>query len=585
MNILDLDREVFSLINSGISHPLIDSMMVFLTSRGYLLLIPFIAAILWSGYRGKMKGDGEPMRAALWAMAVAFLSFLLADWFGGEIKGLVRRVRPCNVIDGVRSLVGCSSSFSMPSNHAANYFAAGAALFFLLKGQVSGAWRVYPLILAGLVGLSRVYVGVHYPSDVLAGAVMGVIISFIMARALGVARARYRENPSVVALSVGVVAISIFRIYYILHGPLDLSADEAHYWEWSRRPDLSYYSKGPMIAWLIMLGTAIFGDTVFGVRILAVLLAALSSLFLFLLVRAVYPGREGERAAAFAALLLQALPLFAPFGVIFSIDAPFIFFWVLSLYLFWRAVSEGAGRDWLLLGLAVGMGLLTKYTMAFFLLCGLLFLIAARRDLLRTAMPWLSGLVSLVCFSPVIIWNLRNDWVTVKHTAGQAHVADGLTISLMSFLEFLGSQAGAVTPVIFVMIFIALFRLLKKERGERSLFLFCFSVPVIAFFLLKSIQGKVQANWAMTGYITGIIAFCHLYLSGFGRMRPGLKGLTIFGIVSALILTALSFYPALVNLPARMDLTAKLRGWKELGREVSSLAGEVSQPGELLIFS
>ncbi|NTU41818.1 MAG: phosphatase PAP2 family protein, partial [Nitrospirales bacterium] len=517
-------------------------------------------------------------------ISLAVISFLLADWFGNEIKGLAQRVRPCNALEGVRTLAGCSKSYSMPSNHAANSFAYATALFFFFRASVPLGWRIYPLVLAAFVGLSRVYVGVHYPTDVLAGALLGTVISPAVIGSFRFFRKRYQRNPYTTSLFVGIAVLSLFRIYYILQGPLDLSFDEAHYWEWSRRPDLSYYSKGPMIAWLILAGTTLFGDTVFGIRILAVLLSVLSSLLIFDLCRMIYPGREGERTGVTSALLLQLIPLFAPFGSIFTIDSPFIFFWALSLWLFWRAVSAGKGRDWILLGISMGLGLLTKYTMAFFVVSAIGFLAIWRREVLKGWMPWGSGLISLVVFSPVVIWNIRNGWVTMKHTAGQAHLADGLVLSPMSFIEFLGSQVGVITPIVFVMMVVAFVRLMREEGDLRSRFLLSFSVPVVGFFLFKSIQGKVQVNWALTGYITAIVAFSHVYLSRLGNLKPMVKRVTIAGVLLAVLVTALAHYPFLV-LPRKMDPTARLRGWKALGAEVTEVCRTVSAGGPVLIFS
>src|SRR5208283_5074762 len=220
-----------------------------------------------------------------------------------------------------RLLVGCTSSGSMPSNHAVNSFAYAITLFYLTRNYIGIAGRLYPLALASLVALSRVYVGVHYPADVLAGALLGTTVSLLLIVLYKFALRRYKTSPEVTLLFAGLTAISVFRIYYILHGPLDLSPDEAHYWEWSRRLDLSYYSKGPMIAYLIFVGTHLFGNSVFGIRVLAIVFSALSSLYIFKLVKIMYenasleqnmmtPQRSAWRgSAAFqAAFAFQAVP-------------------------------------------------------------------------------------------------------------------------------------------------------------------------------------------------------------------------------------------------------------------------------------
>jgi 4-amino-4-deoxy-L-arabinose transferase-like glycosyltransferase len=118
-------------------------------------------------------------------------------------------------------------------------------------------------------------------------------------------RERLKVKPYPIALLIFLLAVSLFRIYYIQYGPLDLSPDEAHYWEWSRRLDLSYYSKGPMIAYLIHLGTLLFGNTVLGVRFMAVIFSVSSSVFLYLLGKTLYEERVGISSA----ILLQAFCL------------------------------------------------------------------------------------------------------------------------------------------------------------------------------------------------------------------------------------------------------------------------------------
>ncbi len=593
MDINTLDSNLYHLINQGTANGIFDLLMPFLSAKGYTLIIPFAAYMLWLAYRKKIEGDAETWNLALWTVAVSVLACFLADWMANELKHVVGRIRPCHVEEGVRLLGTCTKSASMPSGHATNSFAYAFPLFFMTRGYMRLRWRIYPLVLAGLVAYSRPYTGVHYPGDIVAGALLGVSVAALVMYLFGYARTRYKSRPHTTLLYGSLLALSVFRIFYILHGPLDLGPDEAHYWEWSRHLDLSYYSKGPMIAYLIALGTALFGDNVFGVRFLAMVLSVLSSLLLYKLVFELY---RDEAAALGSALLYQIIPLFTAFSVIFSIDSPFLFFWILSLFLFHRAIAEPAPGSpsagmgiWILLGASLGFGLLTKYTMAFFHLGMLIFLVMSdRRHLLRTIKPYSAVLVSLIVFSPVIIWNARHDWVTVRHTAGQAHLAEGLNVSIRSFGEFLGSQAGIVTPVIFILIFFALHELYHSEKGYRSIFLTAFSIPVIAFFCIKSIQGKVQVNWAMTGYITGITAVAWYYFGrGYHAAAGARKGKTLLwaGIVIALLVTIISHYPSIIKLPPKLDPTARLRGWHQLKDEIGPIYKALSAQGPVLIFS
>ncbi|MDP3259698.1 MAG: glycosyltransferase family 39 protein, partial [Thermodesulfovibrionales bacterium] len=324
-------------------------------------------------------------------------------------------------------------------------------------------------------------------------------------------------------------------------------------------------------------------------------------------------------------------PLYSAYGVLFTIDSPFIFFGVLSLYLFWRAVerqdriqdtgyhppqsplSKGGikGGLWLLLGISIGFGLLTKYTMAFFYICALFFLLASKqhRRILLTKQPYISLALSLIIFSPVIIWNAAHDWVTLKHTAGQAHISGQWSVIsdqwLKNFSEFLGSQIGIITPVLFFMIFYAIFRLQKSYRDSQPSFLFWFSIPIIVFFLLKSFQGKVQANWALPAYAAGFIAFSAVFISRWESIKKWTRWTVIAGVFISLIITAtahypalplklipiaIAHYPAILRLlpkidPTKLDPTARARGWKELGIEVSRVSDELSKKGHFFIIS
>ena len=591
MSLSEVDTLIFFFINRNLQNRLLDVAMPFITGNAFILILPFL---LWFFYKDWKK--------ACLVTVLGFASLSLSDWVSNILKHILERPRPCNILEDVHLLVGCTNSYSMPSNHAVNYFAFVTPFLILFKNRI----RYALFLIAFLVAFSRIYIGVHYPSDSLVGGVLGIGLALSLIGFYYKVDERYKEKPYSTVLFVFLIVLSLFRIYYIQNGPLDLSPDEAHYWEWSRRLDLSYYSKGPMIAYLIHIGTMVFGDNVFGIRIMAVIFSALSSIIMYLLGKNIYD----EQVGLFSAILIQIIPLFATFGIIFTIDSPLIFFWILSLFLFWKAISSqqsavktksqesgirssppptppprgGRAREgvyWILLGLLVGLGLLTKYTMAFFYICAFFFLLSQERSRLFTKGPYIALIISLLVFSPVILWNAEHNWVTLRHTAGQAHIAEGIKINMRSFLEFLGSQLGVITPLLFILMIVSLWNKRKQKGG--NLF-FWFSIPVIAFFLLKSLQGKVQANWALPGYITGILSVStfseKFYFRGRGKMI-----LIATAVLLSVVVTAFAYYPSVLNLSVKKDPTSRLRGWKEIGAEVTKIYEEISKERPIFIFS
>src|SRR5512135_3313612 len=289
MGLPEIDTSLFFLVNKNLRSGLLDVVMPFVTNNSKII---FLHLLFWIVLRERSKA---------WSYAVmSILAVAFADAGGGILKNLITRTRPCNALDGVNLLVGCTKSFSMPSNHASNAFAFALVFWYLRKDVVTSFF----VCVAAVIGLSRVYVGVHYPFDVIAGAALGAACAYAAITLFRRASDVYRRRDYGQALFLMVIAFSLFRIYYILSSPFDLSPDEAHYWEWARRPDWSYYSKGPMIAYLIYAGTALFGNTVFGVRVFAVVLSALGSLLLYKLGRDLYD----EKTGLLAALLVQVVP-------------------------------------------------------------------------------------------------------------------------------------------------------------------------------------------------------------------------------------------------------------------------------------
>jgi len=387
-----------------------------------------------------------------------------------------------------------------------------------------------------------------------------------------------------------ILALTLLHLWMIGSGRWPLSGDEAHYWEWSRRLDWSYYSKGPLVAYLIALSTRFGAHTEFWVRLPAVLLGTVTAIVAYGLTLRIF---RSDRAAFLSVVLLSVMPLYAIGAVLMTIDAPFVFCWGLA----WLCLSRVRPRDgelaWYGAGAAFGLGLLSKYTMFMLVPCVVLWLAASPRlrHWFRRREPYEALLLGLLIFSPVVVWNARHGWYSARHVLIQAGGSDprSLLTHLAGAPEFLATQFGVVSPFLFILLFLATswaWREGVRRDRDDLLLLACASAPVFLFFQAWSFVTKVQANWAAHAYLTAAVATAGWYESWFapGVRRHARSRLSRFLVVSIMLpalLLPLGFAPdalewAGVRLPAALDLASKrLRGWPELGRAV----GEVLATG------
>ncbi|VUZ85680.1 Undecaprenyl phosphate-alpha-4-amino-4-deoxy-L-arabinose arabinosyl transferase [Candidatus Methylomirabilis lanthanidiphila] len=391
--------------------------------------------------------------------------------------------------------------------------------------------------------------------------------------------------------------ITAFHLWFIGSGRFNLAPDEAHYWTWSKRLDWSYYSKGPAVAYLIALSTRMGGDTEFFVRLPAVLLSTGTVLLTFLLaVRLCRSSLAGLNAV----LLLAAMPLAEAGSILMTIDAPLVFFWTLTLLLICRALTAEGNGWWLAAGTGLGLGLLSKYTMAFIVPQTFLYLILSRqhRFWLRRPGPYVALGVGLLLFSPVIYWNATHNVVSLRHLLEQLGGGQDAVIPLKSLGQFAASQVGVVTPVLFVVLLSGLWEVgrigLMRRSDDAALFLFCAAVPLLVTCLIISLWTKVQGNWAAPAYVVAAIAAAKWHASvsadrisiwRWTRRRVLFAG----ALATGFLVSAIGHFPhALASvglqLPAKLDLTKRLRGWAELGTRVSAVHYEMSRRRPVFVF-
>ena len=360
---------------------------------------------------------------------------------------------------------------------------------------------------------------------------------------------------------------TIFRLWYSTH--LELVGDEAYYWLWSRHPDWCYLDKGPVIAWFISAGTAIFGQTVFGIRLFATLLALGTGIGIFLLARRLFSDR-----VAFWSVLLSALtPLFAVGATLMTIDTVYIFFWTLAALTFWYAKDETRLGWWLVTGCLVGLSMLSKYTGAIELLSFLGFCAwdpPSRRHFRGVALPAMLLVVALFLI-PVVLWNWQHGFPTSHFLVHRGALDEHMRLRPLEVLSFLGQQAGVISPVLFLGLLAAVCwpRFAPTPRAQTGYLLALF-LPLFLIYLFLSFQKASQANWAAAAYVSGLILVAAKWCQAV-RIYSWAKWVVVTGLAMAFLETAVLHETSWLHLPGRLDPIDRARGSRDLAAQVSAL--------------
>lgn len=397
-----------------------------------------------------------------------------------------------------------------------------------------------------------------------------------------------RNTQLAFLIIAGLLAV---RIVLVLASPLELYADEAQYWRWGQSLEWGYYSKPPMIAWVIHFSTSIFGDSQWGVRFLAPVFHAIAALILFLLSRRMF----GSLAGLFTVITYLLMPGITLSSGVISTDGVLFPFWCLALYLFWQLREEDLG--WfgaVLLGAAIGTGFLSKYAMLYFAIGIVLTCLIdgpTRKAVLSPKGAAFFAVAALV-FAPHLVWNAANDFKTVSHTVDNANLGGDL-FNLDHFPKFIGDQMGVFGPVGFVALIggIVFFRPKAQladlgdaahAQGAKERWLACFILPVLIIIAVQAVLSRAHANWAATAYPAASI-FIGGFLIRAGGWRPAFwAGILFQGLLGTLAVTLAIGPPSWSAALGRDNDLKRVRGWDDLSDQ---LAREIDrlQPTVILV--
>lgn len=432
--------------------------------------------------------------------------------------------------------------------------------------------------------------------------------NFVAGDSVSVDKQALWKRPGFLAFSI-IAATTLARLWFVATSQLNLVQDEAQYWDWSRHLQLSYYSKGPLVAYVIALGTKLFGNTELGVRIGAVVGSMLLQAAAYGAFAAVF---KRPRLGVWVLVVMNTTLIFLASGVLMTTDNPLVLCWAGALFcLHWSAFGKRRTLALVLLTLFLALGILAKYSMLGFGLTALVYVWLLRRTsllprgyVLRLGTALAVGVI-LGCL-PIVMWNLDNDFVSFRHVATLAGVAETEGkpfLRLDTLPEYLGSQLGLLTPWWLLLMVVEGWRGIGRLRragkgpvdraGAEDLKLDALLAagfwPVFLFFLVWSVHTQIYPNWAGVCYVAGVVLAARSALgimdaakgAAPGRWKQSMVKVCVGLGVAVFVLVHLQNW---LPLPADLNPMTRLKGWEHLGQEVLSFRDAAFEDPERVFF-
>ena len=371
-------------------------------------------------------------------------------------------------------------------------------------------------------------------------------------------------------VAVGVtIAAWLVRLFFAARLPL--VPDETYYWDWSRQLAGGYFDHPPMIAVLIRAGTALAGvlggePTPLAIRFFSVLAGAVASLAAAATARRI----ADDRAALFAAVAFAVMPLAAAGLVLATPDAPLLCFEALAVYAVVRALqspvrSAASLGWWSAAGVGVGLAFASKYTSILLPLSVVVAVLVrpSLRDRLREPGPYLACALATLVFLPVLRWNAMHDWISfrfqLQHGLGRARGS-----ALMRELDLVGGQLGLVTPILFVLAAISVWKSLRRPRDDAHFALAAVATGSWVFFVYSALHRRVEANWPAPSYVAGVALLASMLATSASASlhRWWRGGVALAGVLVGVLYLHAAF--SVLPLPARRDPIARGDGWDGL---------------------
>ena len=364
------------------------------------------------------------------------------------------------------------------------------------------------------------------------------------------------------SLIIIVLTFILLRVFAIISTPLELSADEAQYWLWSKELNWGYFSKPPMIAWLIHVSNNIFGDYDYSIRILAPVIHGINALVIFRLSQEI---NDNYLAHFLSSLIWLTLPIVGVGSFLMSTDTPLMLIWTTSLLVTVKSYNSDNVFLWSLAGLIAGLALYAKYA-ALYLPLGLIifYIINFQNEKnIKLRGLFLFVLNFIIVSLPNVIWNYFNNFHTINHLSSNA-VIDAPSYSLFGSLTFLIAQVAILGPLLFIVFLLTAYNI--KRLNKLSIFLLYFIFPVYILMFVQGFFSEANANWAASA-LPAITILCGYFLSNHIKLAV----LTIFSnFFICVFILIVSFNGNLIFLDLKSDPLRKLKGWNILSEDLKN---------------
>ncbi|MFC7703163.1 ArnT family glycosyltransferase [Plastorhodobacter daqingensis] len=300
---------------------------------------------------------------------------------------------------------------------------------------------------------------------------------------------------------LAILGLTLWRVALLPFSGIDLFVDESQYWLWGRELAFGHYSKPPMIGWVIRATTFLTGaEEGFDIRLALPILHGLTAVLILILAEELVD----LPTAAVAAISYATLPAVSLGSILVSTDTPMLFFLAAALVCWVKLRAAPSLGGALLLGACLGLGMMSKYAMAYvFVGLGLVVaLVPTWRIALRDGVVALlvAGLVVL----PNVLWNLQHDMATLRHTADNA-AWQGLQLNWGNALRFLAEQFAVAGPLVFAAILAQILFLRRTWEDEDTRALLLLALPALTVVLVQALISRAYANWAVGSYVAGVV--------------------------------------------------------------------------------